>query len=137
MRSHKSILAWQEARAVVLSVIKLSLSQWRPHLAGVYGQLQRSSVSVMVNISEGYGWMNTATFTRHLRIAYGSALETADLLEVLQESGSVPPNVVSGVIASSGRCQRLLLGMLKRRFPYPPLDRLPLTVHRQKSTGLR
>lgn len=131
MRSHKSILAWQEARTVVLSVIKLSLSHWRPHLAGVYGQLQRSSVSVMVNISEGYGWMNTATFTRHLRIAYGSALETADLLEVLQESESVPPNIVASVIERSGRCQRLLLGMLKRRFPNPSVDRLPLTVHRQ------
>lgn len=131
MRSHKSILAWQEGRAVVFHVIRLSTSHWRPHLAGVFGQLQRSSVSVMVNISEGYGWMNTPTFTRHLRIAYGSALETADLLDVLYESGSVPSSLVTPVVAHSDRCQRLLLGMLKRRFPRSPVHPSPLTVHHQ------
>ena len=128
MRDHKSLLAWQEARAVALNVIHLGLHHWLPHLAGLFGQLQRSSVSVMVNISEGYGWMKTATFTRHLRIAYGSALETADILEVLNDSRAIPSAVIEPTIAHCHRSQRLLLGMLKRRFPVHPA---PLTLHRK------
>jgi four helix bundle protein len=123
MRDHKSILAWQEARAVVFGVLELSSGHWRPHLGAIFSQLQRSSVSVMVNVAEGYGWLNTPTFTRHLRIAYGSAIETADLLEVLQESGSAPPETTAPILEHCRRSQRLLLGLLKRRFPAS-------TVHR-------
>ena len=123
MRDHKSLLAWQETHAVVLSVIEVSRSHWRPHLGAVFGQVQRASVSVMANISEGYGWMDTASFTRHLRIAYGSALETGDLLEVLHQSASVPASVIQPIISRCHRSQRLLLGMLKRRHPRAPVHR--------------
>ncbi|MGH7591315.1 MAG: four helix bundle protein [Gemmatimonadales bacterium] len=119
MRDHTSLVAWQEAEGVVTLVIDLSRSHWRPPVAAIFGQVQRSSVSVMANISEGYAWLDTPSFTRHLRIAYGSALETGDLLRVLHRSGSVPEPVILPILERCGRCQRLLLGMLKRRYPAP------------------
>jgi four helix bundle protein len=119
MRDHTSLLAWQEADAVVLNVIALSQSHWRPHLSGIFGQVQRSSVSVMANIAEGYAWLDSPSFVRHLRIAYGSALETGDLLKALERSGSVPGSLIRPIIDRCERSQRLLLGMLKRRVPLP------------------
>ncbi|MEO8200522.1 MAG: four helix bundle protein [Gemmatimonadota bacterium] len=86
MQSHKTLLAWQEAREVTKGVLRLSATSWKPRFGAVFSQLQRSSVSVLVNIAEGYGFGPSPRMRNHLRIAYASAIETADLLELLEES---------------------------------------------------
>src|SRR5690242_3036568 len=50
---------------------------------------QRSSLSVQLNIAEGYSLPRR--FRSHLEIAYGSAVETGDLLELALEEGVIPP----------------------------------------------
>src|SRR5215216_4389644 len=76
MRDHKSLHAWQEARGVVLGVIDLARTAWKPYAAALFSQLQRASLSVQLNIAEGYAYATSPSFTRHLAIAYGSAVET-------------------------------------------------------------
>ena len=44
-------------------------------------QLQRASLSVQLNIAEGFAYGDSATYTRFLGIAYGSAVEALELLE--------------------------------------------------------
>ena len=47
-------------------------------------RVQRSSLSVQLNIAEGYAFFSdSATWRKHLRIAYGSAVETDDLLDLM------------------------------------------------------
>ena len=74
--------AWQEARAVVLGTIDLARTSWKPYASAVFSQLQRASLSVQLNIAEGYAFGESPSFTRHLAIAYGSAVETGELLEI-------------------------------------------------------
>ena len=57
MRDHRSLEAWREARTVV-----------------------------QLNIAEGYAYADSPSFTRHLRIAYGSSVETGELLEIALEA---------------------------------------------------
>jgi four helix bundle protein len=76
MRDHRSLEAWQEARLVVLGAIQLSRVSWKPYAAALFGQFQRASLPVQLNIAEGYAYANLPSFTRHLAIAYGSAVET-------------------------------------------------------------
>src|ERR1041385_4851919 len=83
MRDHTSLIAWQEARQVASDILDLSETRWTPALGAVWGQLQRSSLSVQLNIVEGYALGTGALFTKHLRIAYGSAVETGELLDHL------------------------------------------------------
>ena len=114
MRSHKSLLAWQEAKAVTKGVLLLSGKSWKPQYAAVFSQLQRSSVSVQLNIAEGYGFGPTARMRNHLRIAYASAIETGDLLELLQESGLFEEGATSELVDRCDKSQKLLTGLLKR-----------------------
>src|SRR3954449_2552332 len=93
MRDHRSLHAWQEARAVVLGTIELSRSSWKPYASALFSQLQRASLSVQLNIAEGYSFGDSPTYTRHLRIAYGSAVETGDLLKIALETDVVRPDV--------------------------------------------
>jgi four helix bundle protein len=115
MRDHTSLKAWQEAHAVALSVIELARTAWKPYASALFSQLQRASLSVQLNISEGYTFGDSPTFTRHLGVAYGSAVETGELVRLLGDAGIIAPSALTELRERNARCQRLILGLLKRR----------------------
>src|SRR5882724_8939404 len=95
MRDHRSLKAWQEAHAVALSVIELARTAWKPYASALFFQLQRASLSVQLNISEGYTFGDSPTFTRHLGVAYGSAVETGELVRLLGDAGIIAPSALT------------------------------------------
>jgi four helix bundle protein len=115
MRDHRSLHAWQEARAVVLGALELTRSSWKPYAAAIFSQLQRASLSVQLNIAEGYAYTDSPSFTRHLEIAYSSAVETGELLEIVLDAGIVSSDTGRPLLTRNQRSQRLLLGLLRRR----------------------
>jgi four helix bundle protein len=119
MRDHRSLRAWQEAHAVSLGVIRLSRESWKPYAAALYSQLQRASLSVELNIAEGYSFGDTPTYTRHLGVAYGSAVETVELLRLGVEAEVLPEGAGTTLLQHANYACRLLLGLLKRRRRFP------------------
>jgi four helix bundle protein len=115
MRDHRSLKAWQEAHAVALAVIEMARTAWKPYASALFFQLQKASLSVQLNLSEGYTFGDSPTFTRHLGIAYGSAVETAELLRLLREAGILDPDSVTDAEKRNAQCQRLIMGLLKPR----------------------
>jgi four helix bundle protein len=114
MKSHRSLLAWQEARAVTKNVIGLSITSWKPQFAAIFGQLQRSSLSVQLNIAEGYAFGDSARMHDHLRIAYASAVETADLLDLMGEYDHFNAKDITTALHHCQKSQRLLIGLMRR-----------------------
>ena len=96
-----------------MGVIAISRKHWRPVASGVFGQVQRSSISIQANIAEGYAYARSKTNLKHLQIAYGSAIETLDLLRLLAKAELVPKAVATPVIEHCDRCCRLTLGLMK------------------------
>jgi four helix bundle protein len=115
MRDHTSLHAWQEAHAVTLLVIQLLRTAWKPYGSALFYQLQRAALSVQLNIAEGYTFGDSPTFTRHLGVAYGSAVETGELLRLLADAAILRPEALTEVRQRNARSQRLILGLLKRR----------------------
>ncbi|HEX5963562.1 MAG TPA: four helix bundle protein [Gemmatimonadales bacterium] len=113
MRDHRSLHAWQEAQAVALGAMELARDRWKPYAAALFSQLQRASLSVQLNIAEGYAFGDSPTFRRHLRIAYGSAVETGELLEIALKADVIPPESGARLLTRNRRSQRLLLGLLR------------------------
>jgi four helix bundle protein len=107
--------AWREANAVARGVIELSRLHWTPYGSAVIGQLQRASLSVQLNIAEGFSYGNCPTYTRFLGIAYGSAVETIELLELAAASSLFPPDRVTDLLRHSHSARHLLLGLLRSR----------------------
>ncbi len=114
MRDHKSIFAWQEANKVAEAVLDGARTNWKPFAAAVFTQLQRASLSVQLNIAVGYALRSSRRFRNHLEIAYGSAVETGELLELAIRKHLLPDERSQQALASCQRCQRLLLGLIKR-----------------------
>jgi four helix bundle protein len=120
VRDHTSLHAWQEARATSIAVIRLCRSSWKPYASALFNQLQRASLSVQLNIAEGYTFGESPTFTRHLGIAYGSAVETGELLRLAIDAEIVEADLMKVLLKRAGRTERLLLGMLKQRREFRP-----------------
>jgi four helix bundle protein len=114
MRDHRSLKAWKYARKVSFAALDASRQHWKPYAAAVFGQLQRSALSVQLNIAEGYALGGKRSFANHLRIAYGSAVETCDLLELARDRDLVPADTVAQAIADNRTSQQLLIGLIKR-----------------------
>jgi four helix bundle protein len=115
VRDHRSLEAWQEANQVARGVIELSRVHWRPHGAAVIGQLQRASLSVQLNIAEGFAYGNSPTYTKFLGIAYGSAVETIELLELAADARIFPPDQISNLLTHAHSARNFLLALLKHR----------------------
>ncbi len=120
MHDHRRLEAWREAREVSRMAIRACQKSWKPWGAAVFGQLQRSALSVQLNIAEGASFGRSPTYSRHLGIAYGSAIETGELIELAQDTELLPQEVAEDMLNHSRRSQRLLVGLLKRNRPFPP-----------------
>ena len=113
MRDHTSLRCWQVARAVTAGVFELSVHHWTPPAGAAFSQLQRSALSVQLNLAEGYTWRPGLRWQHHLRIAYGSAVETTDVLELLRDVKAAPIERLAALILESRRAQALVLALLK------------------------
>jgi four helix bundle protein len=109
MRSHKEIHAWQAARASTLAIQRYAEARWTPARASILDQLRRASLSVMLNIAEGYACGPGARCRWHLKVAYASAVEATDLLELLVELGED----LGGEVELSRRVQALSLRLYR------------------------
>jgi four helix bundle protein len=78
--------AWQEARAVVRRVYALTRTSELKKDFGLCDQVQRSSVSVMTNIAEGFERVGYQEKLNFYNIARASAGETRSLLYVIEDN---------------------------------------------------
>lgn len=113
MRDHRSLEAWQSANRVLHYVLDFQEHYWRPAAKCVFEQISRSALSVQINISEGYALRSPGRFRFHLGVAYGSAVETADLLDVLLVRSWAPQGELDEAIANNQRTQALVLGLIR------------------------
>jgi len=93
---------------------------WSAPASAIFGQLGRSALSIQLNIAEGFALADFGRFGNHLAVAYGSAIETDDLLELAMEEEILPKAFAQEALKRCRNAERLLLGLLKR---YRPLKR--------------
>jgi four helix bundle protein len=98
-------------------VLEISFRHWTPPAGAIIGQLQRAALSVQLNIAEGYARRSRRVLLNHLDIAYGSAMETAELLDLLQDHCLAPEALLTQAIDANAEVRSLILG-LKRHFTH-------------------
>lgn len=114
MRDHTSLVAWQVSQELALEVYKISTLHWRPPARSAFDQLARASLSIHLNIAEGYVWRPRPRWCYHLRVALGSAVETTDAIRFLGMAGAIPEGEGRRLEQLSRRAQSLILSLLKR-----------------------
>ena len=115
--AHRSLKAWIEAKEVSRAAYRAAKRYWTAPAAAIFAQLQRSALSIQLNIAEGFALGDYGRFGNHLAIAYGSAVETDDLLDLALEEGIIPQEFGMEALTHCQNAERLLLGLLKRYRP--------------------
>lgn len=89
---YKDLVVWQKAHSLALKAISVIKEVKPSHTNDIFTrQLLRAVTSIGANIAEGYSRYEGKEFGRFLRIAYGSAIETDNWLQLLSDAKIVPP----------------------------------------------
>ena len=78
----EDIHAWQKARQATKLIYEVTAEGQFAKDFGLRDQIRRASVSIMANITEGYGRRSDKEFSNFLNIAHGSIAETQSHLYV-------------------------------------------------------
>lgn len=81
-KGYHKLLVWKKSQQFVYLLYKYSEKFPRSEEFGLKGQIRRASVSVVLNIVEGYRRKSTKEFLRFLDIAEASLSEVEAILEI-------------------------------------------------------
>jgi four helix bundle protein len=97
------------------SLCALNRGYWKRELSSLFYQLAAASLSVRLNIAEGHALGRPALQQRHYRIAYGSIIETIELLDMLGKvADHIPPTALQEIHRAATDTRGLLLGLMRR-----------------------
>ena len=121
----EDLIAWQEARALVKSVYKLTSDGTFAKDFGMRDQIQRASVSVMTNIAEGFDCESTAELARFLGIARRSAVEVQSLLYAALDVEHIEQDVFKSHFEQARKCKALIGGLKQSILKNPRRNNAP------------
>src|SRR3989344_9424137 len=81
-KGYHKLIVWKKARELVSEIYKITEQFPKSEEFGLKGQLRRASVSVVLNIVEGYRRRSTKEFIRFIDIAQASLTEIEAGLEI-------------------------------------------------------
>jgi len=126
----EDIIAWQKARALTKEVY--TVTKIGPFLKdfGLKDQIQRSSVSTMANIAEGFERGGDKEFIQFLSNSKGSCGEVRSHLYVALDQEYITQDKFDHLYASSVEVSRLISGFMTY------LQRSQIGGHKFKRAGL-
>src|SRR5688572_16645546 len=93
--THRDLIAWQEAMALVESVYRDTASFPREENYGLTTQIRRCAISVPSNIAEGAARNSSREYVQFLGISCGSLSELETQLELAIRLGFMKADSVS------------------------------------------
>src|ERR1043165_455803 len=114
MRDHRSLSVWQEANRITRWVIGASAKNYRPAVRVPFYQLQSSALAIQLHIARGHALRKTRTYTKHLTLAYASAIETHELLQLMEQSHLVPSAEAADALKAMALVKASLVSLIRQ-----------------------
>lgn len=109
----EDIEAWREAKAIAVTIYKLtSTGPWARDY-GLRDQIRRACVSIACNIAEGFARETQTEFCRFLAIARGSAAEAKTQMYIALEIGYVDKQSFDAIYAQLDKVCRMITGLMQ------------------------
>lgn len=107
----QDLIAWQKARVLTTEVYRSTREGQFARDWGLASQIQRSSVSIMANIAEGFERNRRSELLRALDIAKGSCSEVMSHLYVAHDVGYLDAHRFEILQARCAEVGRILAGL--------------------------
>jgi four helix bundle protein len=108
----EDIVAWQKARVMTQGIYECTRTGQFSRDYGLKDQIQRSSVSTMSNIAEGFERSGDNEFLQFLSTAKGSCGEVRSLLYVALDQAYITPVAFTELSDRSAEVCRLIAGFM-------------------------
>jgi len=106
----EDIIAWQKAKELTICIYKLFEDSKD---FGFKNHIQRTSISIMNNIAEGYERQNNKEFTRFLYIARGSCGEVRSMLIIAKDLNKISGDNFKKLYFLSVEISKIIYGLIK------------------------
>ncbi len=107
----EDLIAWQKARKLTQLIYQVSRRGAFAKDFGLSGQIQRSAVSIMSNISEGFERGGRGEFHQFLSIAKASCAEVRSQLYVAFDVGYLNQDEFDHILAQAEEVARIVGGL--------------------------
>lgn len=114
MRDHRSLSVWQLANRVTRWVIGASVQHYRPGVRVVFYQLQMSALAIQLHIARGHALRKTRTFRKHLTLAYAAAIETTELLQLMEQTHLLESDRVADAMKAMDEVRTSLIALIRQ-----------------------
>lgn len=113
MHNFKELKVWQLSRLLVREVYELTPSFPSNEKFGLISQINRCSVSIPTNISEGSGRSTDKDFAHFLNISLGSAYELETLLILSHDLKLITEQQLNNLLSKVSEVQKMIFGLIK------------------------
>ncbi len=110
IKKFEEIEAWQKARLLVNNLYHITSKNPFSKDYALRDQLLRSSVSIMVNITEGFGRKSKKEFANYLNIAHASAAEVQSHLYIALDQNYIDKTLFNKLYQECGEISKMILG---------------------------
>jgi four helix bundle protein len=111
VRRFEELIAWQKARELTRDIY-LSTAEGRfARDFGLASQIQRSAVSIMANIAEGFERKRPGEFHQFLSVAKASCAEVRSHLYVAVDIGYISPELFNKLLGQAEETGRVVGGL--------------------------
>ena len=109
IKSFEDIQAWQKSREITRQIYEITSHGGFSKDFALRDQLRRATVSIMLNIAEGFGRRTDREFSQFLFHAHGSAAEVQSALYVALDQGYIDQKTFEQLYASIDEISKMLL----------------------------
>lgn len=113
VKSHRDLIAWRKAIALVSEIYNITTQFPKHELYGLTSQIRRAAVSVASNIAEGHGRTTSGEFMQFLGQARGSLCEIATQIVIGRELRYIDSQQEVDLIARVDELGRILNGLIE------------------------
>jgi four helix bundle protein len=109
----EDIESWRRARELAVGIYEVSRKGMFAKDFGLRDQIQRSSVSIMANIAEGFGRNGKVEFIRYLTIAQASSVEVESHLYIALDLGYLAQQEFNRLYSMTERVRQMIGGFIR------------------------
>ncbi len=107
----EDLIVWQKSVSMVKDVYIITKSFPQEEKYGIVSQIRRSALSVSSNLAEGSGKMTTKDKANYTSIAFGSLMETMNLLIISKEVEFIDSKILDKFRTQIAEIARMLTSL--------------------------
>jgi four helix bundle protein len=113
LKTYRELVVWQKAFRLCTQVYRATARFSPDERFGLTAQLRRAAVSILSDITEGYGRGSTRDYVRFLWVANGSVAEIETQLLLARELGYASTSDLDSLLESVAEVERMLKALIR------------------------